>query len=211
MALHSYTVPSENPDNPQGLIIFLHGWGANCEDLTFFAPMLKLPHYQFEFPEAPFPHPQVPGGRAWYALETQEYQGLTDSRLQLIEWLHSVAERTGIPPKRTILGGFSQGGAMTLDVGRTMDFAGLIVLSGYLHFQPEPQKTPLPPILMAHGKQDMVVPLGAAHQARDSFQNLGAMVEYHEYNMGHEIRPEILEIIQSFVVKILSTTHNPLI
>ncbi|MDT9200930.1 MULTISPECIES: alpha/beta hydrolase [Limnospira] len=207
MSLHSYTVKSENPENPEGLIIFLHGWGANCEDLTFLAPMLRLPNYWFEFPEAPFPHPQVPGGRAWYALETQEYEGIEESREKLIDWLNAIAQTTGIPPQRTILGGFSQGGAMTFDVGRTMGFAGLIVLSGYLHFKPEPQQTPLPPILMAHGKQDMVVPLGAAHQARDSFQKLGATVEYHEYNMGHEICPEILGLIQSFVIKTLPNNH----
>lgn len=207
MSLHSYTVKSENPENPEGLIIFLHGWGANCEDLTFLAPMLRLPNYWFEFPEAPFPHPQVPGGRAWYALETQEYEGIEESREKLIDWLNAIAQTTGIPPQRTILGGFSQGGAMTFDVGRTMGLAGLIVLSGYLHFKPEPQQTPLPPILMAHGKQDMVVPLGAAHQARDSFQKLGATVEYHEYNMGHEICPEILGLIQSFVIKTLPNNH----
>ncbi|EDZ91825.1 alpha/beta hydrolase [Limnospira fusiformis KN01] len=207
MSLHSYTVKSENPENPEGLIIFLHGWGANCEDLTFLAPMLRLPNYWFEFPEAPFPHPQVPGGRAWYALETQEYEGIEESREKLIDWLNAIAQTTGIPPQRTILGGFSQGGAMTFDVGRTMGLAGLIVLSGYLHFKPEPQQTPLPPILMAHGKQDMVVPLGAAHQARDSFQKLGATVEYHEYNMGHEICPDILGLIQSFVIKTLPNNH----
>ncbi|UWU50276.1 Phospholipase/Carboxylesterase [Limnospira platensis C1] len=60
---------------------------------------------------------------------------------------------------------------------------------------------------MAHGKQDMVVPLGAAHQARDSFQKLGATVEYHEYNMGHEICPDILGLIQSFVIKTLPNNH----
>ena len=203
MALHSYTVEPKSGETPEGLIIVLHGWGANCEDLTFLAPMLKLPNYWSEFPEAPFPHPQVPGGRAWYALETPDYRGIEESRETLLEWLQSLEERTGVPLSRTILGGFSQGGAMTLDVGRRLPVAGLIVLSGYLHFQPEPLETPPPPILMAHGKQDMVVPLGAAHQARDYFQTLGGTVEYHEYNMGHEIRPEVLDRIRSFVVETL--------
>lgn len=204
MTLHCYTVEPKSGETPEGLLIFLHGWGANCEDLTFLAPMLKLPNYWYEFPEAPFPHPQVPGGRAWYALETPDYQGIAESREQLTEWLKSLEERTGVPPSRTILGGFSQGGAMVLDVGRTMPFAGLIVLSGYLHFRPEPQETPPPPILMAHGRRDMVVPLEASHQARDAFQKLGAAIQYREYNMGHEICPEALEEIRSFVVEILS-------
>lgn len=179
----------------------MHGWGANAEDLMGVAPLLRLPEFQFIFPQAPFPHPQAPLGRAWYALETGQYNGLEQSQQRLKEWLPTLEASTGVPLSRTILGGFSQGGAMTLDLGRYLPFAGLVVLSGYLHFPPEPVPHPLPPVLIVHGQYDPVVPLQAAINAREVFQQLGAKVKYQEFNMGHEIRPEVLTLIQSFVVE----------
>jgi phospholipase/carboxylesterase len=203
MELNPIIISPTSGAPPEGLFILMHGWGANAEDLTTIAPLLNLPTYQFIFPEAPFPHPQVPNGRAWYALETPEYTGLTDSRESLLPWLKSLELTTGIPLERTILGGFSQGGAMTFDVGRNLPLAGLVVLSGYLHFQPTPQTSPIPPILIVHGQQDQVVPIQAAQKARDQFLQLGASVSYHEIPMGHEIRPEVIQLIQSFVVEVM--------
>ncbi|MDY7023571.1 MAG: alpha/beta hydrolase, partial [Cyanobacteriota bacterium] len=155
MDLNTITISAET-DSPEGLIVFLHGWGANAEDLASLTPLLRLPQYQFIFPDAPFPHPQVPLGRAWYSLETPEYKGLEESRQTLQDWLTSLQTSTGIPASRTILGGFSQGGAMTMDVGRGLGLAALVVLSGYLHFTPEPVNDALPPMLIVHGRMDRV-------------------------------------------------------
>ncbi|MFN4850213.1 alpha/beta hydrolase, partial [Microcystis sp.] len=163
----------------------LHGWGADAMDLAPLASMLDLADCQFLFPNAPFDHPQVPGGRAWYALETSDYQGLAASRQQLQDWIISLEATTGIPLERTFLTGFSQGGAMTLDVGLSLPLAGLGSLSGYLHGEPHPQGPQN--VLIVHGKQDPVVPIAAARQARDLLLGLGVNVEYHELNMGHEI------------------------
>lgn len=201
MTLQFLTIPPQTGKPPKGLFVFMHGWGANAQDLMTVAPMLGLSDYQFIFPQGPFPHPQAPSGRAWYALETGQYTGLEQSQKQLKEWLPTLEASTGVPLSRTILGGFSQGGAMTLDVGRYLPVAGLVVLSGYLHFSPEPLPHPLPPVLIVHGRQDPVVPLRAAIQAKTVFEQLGAKVQYHEFNMGHEIRPEVLTVIQSFVVE----------
>lgn len=203
MEFNPIVVPPASGQAPEGLFILMHGWGANAEDLTTIAPLLNLPTYQFIFPEAPFPHPQVPFGRAWYALETPEYTGLTESRESLKTWLQSLESTTGIALERTILGGFSQGGAMTLDVGRNFPLAGLVVLSGYLHFQPSPLASSIPPILIVHGQQDQVVPIQAAQKAMHQFQQLGASVSYHQIQMGHEIRPEVIKLIQSFVVEVM--------
>jgi phospholipase/carboxylesterase len=162
--------------------------------------MFDLPEYQFIFPDAPFPHPQVPGGRAWYSLETREYQGLATSGQMLLEWLLSLESVTGVPLNRTILSGFSQGGAMTLDVGLILPLAGLCCLSGYLHSEPQAGDSPLPPVLIVHGRQDSVVPVGAAQQARAKLTALGANVTYHEFEIGHEISPDVLELMQKFIL-----------
>ena len=189
--------------------MLLHGWGANCNDLPPIAELIDLDDYHRVFPEAPFPHPYNPVGKMWYDLpeiynflNTPEFgdrADLSSSRQQLLEFIQHQVETTGVPLEKMILGGFSQGGAMTLDVGSRLPLAGLMVLSGYLHTPLPPSPVTLPPALVIHGKQDPVVPLYLAHQIRDRLQALNVPVQYEEYNMGHEIQPVVLRKIQTFV------------
>ncbi len=202
--MQAITIPPATGQPPTGNIVLLHGWGASADDLASLAPLLNLPDCQFLCPDAPFPHYSVPGGKAWYSLETKDYQGLEESRQILTDWLISLETTTGIPLERTILSGFSQGGAMTLDVGVTLPFAGLVSLSGYLHSEPEPAGDDPPPVLIAHGRQDTVVPLRAAHQARDVLTALGVPVQYREFNTGHQIIPAEILLMRSFVIEAMS-------
>lgn len=93
---------------------------------------------------------------------------------------------------------------MTLDVGLTLPLGGLICLSGYLHSMSPALGSALPPVLIAHGTQDTVVPVSAAVRARDSLTAWGSSVQYQEFNMGHEIRPEVVDLMRSFVVETVS-------
>jgi phospholipase/carboxylesterase len=196
------TVPPSTGQAPKGLIVTLHGWGANAQDVASLLPFFHLPDYQFMFPNAPFPHPYSPIGRAWYDLRVENmYQGLAESRQMLIDWLQSLESSTGVPLSRTILSGFSQGGAMTLDVGLNLPLGGLVVMSGYLHpgAGTATKSSFLPPILITHGRYDEVVPLQAALKAKETVESLGIAVEYQEFDMGHEIRPQMLEVVRNFV------------
>ncbi|BAU65369.1 phospholipase/Carboxylesterase [Stanieria sp. NIES-3757] len=197
--LDAIALAPENGEKPTNLLVMLHGWGANLQDLAPLAQMLNLPGFEYIFPNAPFPHPQVPGGRAWYALETSEYDGLAESRTILFEWLQSLEASTGIPPEKTILAGFSQGGAMALDLGLSLPFAALCSLSGYLHYHPQQKDIFLPPTLIVHGKYDPVVPVQAAQTARDELAAIGLTIEYHELEMGHEISPSELDLSKKFI------------
>lgn len=203
LPLQFINVPPANSKAAAGLIVCLHGFGSNSQDLAPFAPVLSLPNYQMLFPDAPYPHPRVPGGRMWYNLDRTDSQGLTTSRQQLTDWLKSLESTTGVPLSRTILSGFSQGGAMTLDVGLTLPLAGLISLSGYLHSQPQPTSQKFPPVLIVHGRQDQVVTLSAAQRARDSLNTLGVAVKYQEFDMGHTITPEVLSLMRSFILDVM--------
>jgi phospholipase/carboxylesterase len=185
-------------------LVALHGWGANLRDLVSLAPYFNLPDYQFIFPNAPFPHPQVPGGRAWYALDTGDYRGITESRQLLFEWLMALEENTGISLNNTVLLGFSQGGAMALDIGLSLPLKAICSLSGYLHFQPDPDIVEaglqFPPVLMIHGQDDTVVPIEEAQRAKEELTAIAVDLEYHEFKMGHEISLEALKAIEQFIL-----------
>ena len=188
---------------PQGdvnsLLVMLHGWGANYRDLASLSQMLNLPGFGFLFPNAPYNHPQVPDGRAWYALETPEYTGLQESRQLLFDWLNALEANTNVPLERTYVAGFSQGGAMTLDVGLKLPVAGICSMSGYLHYEPQPLDNDPPPVLIIHGTRDTVVPIDEAINARDKLAAIGVQMQYREFDMGHEITPDVLELLEEFV------------
>lgn len=200
MTLESIAFPPASRKPAAGLVVVLHGYGANCHDLAGMAKFLNLPDYYFLFADAPYAYPYGGAGRMWYNLEQPSPLELANSRQHLLDWLQSLAETTGIPLEKTILGGFSQGGFMTLEVGLNLPLAGLVVLSGYLHPQPRPDRPSFPPVLLIHGQQDAVVPLTAAHKTRDTLNSWGVEVDYHEFPMGHEINTPSLELMHNFVI-----------
>lgn len=205
MTLNYRSLPAQLP-NPEalGAIVALHGWGATCDDLVSLAPLIGLRNYQWIFPEAPFNHP-MPNGKMWYDLQSLDTESLAKSCELLSQFLEDLPALTGIPLEKTFLLGFSQGGAMTLDVGLVFPLAGLISLSGYLHITEEELQEiageSLPPILIAHGTQDPVVPIGVARNTKEIFNRLGVTIEYEEYEMSHEIRPETCDRIQQFILE----------
>lgn len=205
MTLKYSSFPETLPNSKAlGAIVALHGWGANCDDLISLAPLVGLHNYQWICPEAPFDH-QMPNGKMWYDLQRLDEAGLAKSCEMLTQFLENLPALTGIPLEKTFLLGFSQGAAMTLDVGLVFPFAGLIALSGYLHISEdelqELSNMQLPPILIAHGTLDPVVPINMARNTLNIFQNLGITVEYEEYEMSHEIRPETCDRIQKFILE----------
>jgi phospholipase/carboxylesterase len=198
VVLKSISLPLEN--SPKQLVVALHGWGANCYDLVPIASQLELSDTQFIFPEAPYPHPQVPEGKAWYDLETFDYEGLAESRTLLYDWLLALEKNTGISLNHTYLVGFSQGGAMSLDVGLDLPLQGICSLSGYLQRQPEKIDYQDCPILIIHGQQDPIVPIQQARNAQTLLTGLGAKVAYRELNMSHEISLEAIDLLREFIV-----------
>ncbi len=177
--------------------------------MASLSSFFKLPDYQFLFPNAPYPYAYSPLGKAWYDLRQENmYDGLTESRQVLLDWLQSLETTTGVPLSRTILSGFSQGGAMTLDVGLQLPLAGLVSMSGYLHpgagtNLPSQNSLSTPPVLIMHGREDEVVPLAAAVKAKEALESQGVVVHYQEFDMGHEIKPQMLKLFQNFVINAL--------
>ncbi len=194
---------------PQGNVILLHGWGANHDDLAELLPYLNLPNYQFLLPNGVFEHQYTETGRAWYSftgagqLTDTSQSELATSRQTLQDWLQTLPQTTGVGLDRTWIIGFSQGGAMALDLGLNLPVAGVMVLSGYLH--PDllaSSKAPpaCPTVLICHGRQDEVVPIEQAWQARQQLIDWGAIVQYHELEMGHTIIPAEIDMIRRLIL-----------
>ncbi|MCM1981418.1 alpha/beta hydrolase [Lyngbya confervoides] len=199
MTLDYLTFPSPQPASHA--LVLLHGWGANAQDLAPLVEMLALSTCTVILPNAPLPHPYSLAGRMWYDLETGEHFDTACSELE--EALQILAERLKLPLRNLMLGGFSQGGAMAMAVGWDLPLAGLISLSGYLH---PSASTPVPwpkPVLLIHGQQDPVVPIQAAHQARQQLASSGFSVEYLELPMAHEINAQALAGVRRFIQGVL--------
>lgn len=204
------TPPNASPGTDSNrLIVLLHGWGANAQDVAGLIEAISMISIPFKgiLPDAPFDHPMVPGGKQWYGFPANYdfrtphdfgSQGdLQQSRQQLKTWMEALPEKTGVPLEKTIMGGFSQGGAMTLDVGPQLPLAAMLILSSYSHAPIANCITPRP-VLVLHGRQDPVVPIPKALDTKAQLEQQGLPVTYHEFDMGHEVSLEALKVASQF-------------
>jgi phospholipase/carboxylesterase len=145
-------------------LVLLHGWGADADDLMPLGDGLlaasPVPAECIGL-QAPEPHP-AGHGRQWYGLFPADWQAVPLATQQLCHRLEAL-DLGRIPLSRTVLIGFSQGGAMALHVGCNLPLAGVISCSGYPHPGWKPPAT-RPPVLLLHGQQDDVVPAAAANK-----------------------------------------------
>ena len=191
------------------LLVLLHGWGANAQNVAGLIEAINMVAIPFKglVPDAPFDHPMAPGGKQWYGFpanydfrrpyDFEQQSDLLESRKLLTGWMKSLPEKTGIPLEKTMMGGFSQGGAMTLDVGPQLPLAAMLVLSGYGH-APIAKCVTERPVLVIHGRQDPVVPLAKALDTKAQLEQQGLSVTYREFDMGHEVSLDALRVASQF-------------
>ncbi len=211
MPLHAISITPTamaNADSDR-LLVLLHGWGANAQDVAGLIEAINMISIPFRglLPDAPFDHPMVPGGKQWYGFPPNydfrsphnfaAQADLLQSSQQLKAWMESLPGKTGIPLERTIMGGFSQGGAMTLEVGPQIPLAAMLILSGYSHAPIGPFISPRP-VLVIHGRQDPVVPVEKALDTKHQLAQQGIAVTYQEFDMGHEVSLDALRVASQF-------------
>jgi phospholipase/carboxylesterase len=209
------TIEIETAPSPTAAIIWLHGLGADGHDFEPVVPEIvrhRERAWRFVFPHAPIRPVTINGGmsmRAWYDIVGFERSVAEDAAGflatdALVRELIAREERRGIPARRVVLAGFSQGGAVTLYTGLRYPerLAGLMALSCYLPFgaRLEAERSAVNegvPIFVAHGVDDPVLPIGMGVQARDTLKELGYAVEWHQYRMPHSVcQPEMADIRQ---------------
>ena len=192
---------------PEGMLVLLHGRGADEHDLLPLADVLDPERRRLVVsPRAPLSLP--PGGAHWYAVYRIGYPdpGTFLPTFELASrWLDGLREETGIPPERTVLGGFSQGAVMTyalgLGKGRPLP-AALVALSGFIPVVEGWEldlDRELPPVAIGHGTYDPVISVDFGRQAREMLEAAGAPVLYRESPMAHTIDPRYAAELASWI------------
>ncbi len=207
---------------PRATVVILHGLGADGTDFLPVADELKLGAVgpvRFLFPRAPVRPVSINGGapmRAWYDIRDadlarrEDEAGLRES-MRLVRQLLEREVARGVPARRIVLAGFSQGCAVTLGAGlrHPERLAGLAGLSGYL---PLADTTAAErhaanhdtPVFLAHGRSDGVVPLARGAAGRDLLLALGQPVEWHDYPMEHSVCMEEVQALNQWLLKVLA-------
>jgi phospholipase/carboxylesterase len=199
------------------LVVFLHGYGANGDDLISLGREWQglLPDAAFVSPNAPEGVPGYPAGRQWFGLTFRDpderWRGVTKARPVLDEFLDAELQKNNLPPSALALVGFSQGTMMALHTGlRRSALAAIVGYSGVL-VTPTNQDAlakvaeeikAKPPVLLVHGDQDEVIPAQALLMSAQGLGGLGVAVEWHlSQGIGHGIDSDGLKLGGAFLHK----------
>lgn len=208
-----------NPSGPvTAIVIFLHGLGADGNDLAPLAEELDLAGVRFVFPHAPVRPVTINDGcrmRAWYDVTStslgsrQDEAGIRESEQQLRALIRREVE-CGVPAQRIVLAGFSQGGAIALHTGLRYPerLAGIIALSSYLPLAETLQTEAHPdnkelPVMMAHGTEDTVIPLALGEISCQRLKMQDYPVTWRSYPIPHTLCVDEIEDISEWLRGVL--------
>ena len=199
-------------------VIWLHGLGADRYDFLPVAEALQesLPTTRFVLPQAPMRPVTINGGYempSWYdikamsparSISLEELETSANMVTDLIE----AQKRTGIDASRIFLAGFSQGGAVVFHTAFKHwegPLGGVIALSTYaptfddeLELSASQQRIPA---LCLHGQYDEVVQNAMGRSAYEHLKSRGVTVTWQEYPMGHEVLPEEIRDIGTWLAE----------
>ncbi len=204
------------------IVVLLHGFGAPGDDLVSLARVIDgKPGTRFVFPQAPL---DLGGGsRAWWNLDmmrlqmqmmsgkprdtTEVPEGLDAARASVTSLVRDIGKELGAPAEGAgiVLGGFSQGAMLALDVALHTDLAlsSLVLMSGTIvaenEWLPLLPKRRTTPVLQSHGDADPLLPLKTAERLRDELRKAGVAVTWVPFRGGHGIAPEVLDALGAFL------------
>ncbi len=183
------------------LLLLLHGYGSNEEDLFSFAAQLPDEYFILS---ARAPYSLPPYGHAWYAINFDEGMNKFSDEVQarqsrdlIAKFIDEVTEAYPIDKEKVTLIGFSQGAILSYAV--TLSYPEKIqrvaALSGYLNediIEKDFQHKDISKLrfFISHGMVDQVIPVEWARKAPEFLKTLGLEAEYHEYPVGHGVAPQ---------------------
>jgi phospholipase/carboxylesterase len=198
-----------------GLLLLHHGRGTNETDLLGLADALDPDRRLWVVtPRGPLQLPGSPGYH-WYLVPRVGYPDhdtFHAARSALADLHNQLWQKTGIPPARTVLGGFSMGAVMSYAMGLGADRAapaGILAFSGFVPvvegWQPHFEDRHGTRAFIAHGSADPIMDIDFAHSAREQLEAGGLEVDYHESDIGHQIDPAHLRAASEWLGRALTS------
>ena len=193
---------------PQKLVFFLHGYGADGNDLFDLSKpfSMVLPFAKFISPDAPYECKMSTQGKEWFPIEEIPY-GAKKSAIDLLKFIRSECKKEKLDITDVILIGFSQGAIMSIQslLISEKNFFAIICYSGGISIENIKHKNSKTPILLIHGEEDQVVPFEWLKQSEKLLSQIGFVVEtFSRPNLGHGIDPEGVTIGMEFLKKLVN-------
>jgi len=208
----SYTEFAKDKNNIKKLVILLHGYGANGENLLALAPELSktLPNAKFIAPNATYKCDiGLPDSYQWFTLAQTDPMRMSVEIAQsndiLDKFIHEQLKKHNLNKKDLILIGFSQGSMMSMynSLRSSEEPAAILALSGRLILPPEVKSKPK--ICLVHATDDDVVGYHFLAEAEEGLKKLDIDFESHSLNdLGHSIDYRVVKIIQNYIKKLES-------
>ena len=200
---------------PDALVVLIHGYGSNGDDLISLAAMIQsaLPGAAFVAPNAPSQMPGMAAAHQWWPIDTfsisERTAGAQAAAPALDAFITQELTNAGLASDRLLLLGFSQGTMMALHVGlrRPDAIAGIVGISGMLVASDllKSEIKSRPPVLLIHGTQDDIVPFGSMEQASTALAEVHVPVETHvSPGVGHSVGPDGLTAAAQFARRVLT-------
>jgi phospholipase/carboxylesterase len=210
LSLYHLVRKPKNTTEKAPLILLLHGYGSDEEDLFSFEASLPQDYYIISA-RAPFSMQSY--GNAWYAINFDADENkFTDveqaaaSRDLIASFIDEIIVHYPIDASNVTLIGFSQGAILSYAVALSYPekVQRVVALSGYLNkdiLKEDYLTHDLSRLkfFISHGTVDQVIPVEWARKAPHVLQNLGVRVTYKEYNMGHGISPQNFQDFSAFL------------
>lgn len=182
------------------LILLLHGYGSNEEDLFSFASELPEDYY---IVSAQAPYPVPPYGYAWYAIhfdadanKFSDDQQAIESRDLIVKFIDELSQTYPIDPTHINLVGFSQGAILSYAIALSYPekINKAVALSGYFNANIikagfEQRDFSQLQIFASHGTVDQVIPVDWARKTSPILDTLQIKHQYKEYPVGHGVHP----------------------
>ena len=212
LTLEHLVKPSNNTTTKAPVIIMLHGYGSNENDLFSFAS--ELPE-EYRIVSAKAPLNLIPYGIAWYEINfdadqnkfTNNEQAIA-SRELILKFIDEVVANYHADANKVTLLGFSQGAILSYAVALSapQKVQRVIALSGYIHpeifdksFKDNSYKNLS--IFASHGSVDQVIPVNWARKIKPFLTALNITHEYHEYPVGHGVCPQNFSDLKNWLLK----------
>ena len=203
----------EAEGDPRGALVLIHGRGASEHDLEPLADALDPGRRLLAvLPRAPLTLP--PGGFHWYVVQRVGFPHpptFLPTFERLATWLDAFLAERGLPPEKTVVGGFSQGcvmsHALTFAAARPRP-AGMIGFSGFVPrvggFELDLESRADLPVFLAHGTYDGLITVDFGRDARDRLEAARVDVTYREDPIDHAIAPGAVEDARAALERMLS-------